>query len=126
MNPEAATPAGAATDTLHLFAIHFSGRIGPITLPFPARRGTDGVHDALLQHFRQAAAKDTGQGECEAVNADVVIFVKGAGFMNRARLVLAGTERGGTQEIGILAPHGTFPFALLLEVVFPCDAGVVG
>src|SRR5687767_2447658 len=65
------------------------------------------------------------QREREAVDADVIVFVKTARFLYCPRFALPVAELFDANEVGIFTPHRAFPFALLLEMVLPGDFGVV-
>src|ERR1017187_6996039 len=80
---------------------------------------------SLLRLFGKGLPEQTQQRQGKAVNANVIVFVERAGLLNRARRALALAELLDAHKIRILTPQGTFPLAVLLEVVLPGNLGVV-
>ena len=125
VDPRAAAPPRAARDRRHPLAVNIDVRVR-IWHPLPRRRRADGIHHLVAKYVGNRPLENTQQRQRKAVHAHVVVFVVRAGRSNRARLHLGGAECLASDEVGVLAPHLAFPLRVLLKMVAPCHAAVLG
>ena len=109
----------AAGHGLHCLPVHHDPR-GFVAEPLPGGGRTDRFHDVLAQYGWQRPAPDLQRGECQCVDAHIVVLVRRA---RRDALARAPLRRFTGRPISPLrlAPQRTFPVTHLTQHVIPGD-----